>query len=122
VKREGVRCASSSPVRERERERERERKQKVRAFLIQSASQSVSMRDYYINNVELQYNLHVLVIEFHLPDRFWVLLRREQLPPNLDGRGNRFSMHQFRFLFNSARIPRSGMDEIKADFKTGKSV
>ena len=40
--------------------------------------------------------------------RFWKMLRIEAAPPNKDAKGNPFTMHQLRFLFNGARIPGEG--------------
>ena len=51
------------------------------------------------------------------------MLREEKVPQNKDGKGNPFTMHQMRFLFNGARIPGAGtggFDEINNYFKTGK--
>ena len=50
------------------------------------------------------------------------MLRREEAPPNKDGKGNPFSMHQLRFLFNGARLPgegEGGLDKVTNYFKTG---
>ena len=37
---------------------------------------------------------------------------REELEPDVDGKGNPMCMNQFARLFNHARIPRKGIDEL----------
>ena len=51
--------------------------------------------------------------------RFWLGLRYEKFPANMDARGNPFSMSQYRFLFNTTRRPQPVKDEIKSWFCTG---
>ena len=51
------------------------------------------------------------------------MLRREEIPQNKDAKGNPFSMHQLRYLFNGARIPGEGpegMDKVNNYFQTGE--
>ena len=51
------------------------------------------------------------------------MLRKEATPPNKDGKGAPFTMHQLRFLFNGARLPGEGpggMDKVTNYFMTGK--
>ena len=53
------------------------------------------------------------------------MLRKEAAPPNKDAKGNPFTMHQLRFLFNGARLPGEGpggMDKVTNYFMTSKFV
>ena len=55
--------------------------------------------------------------------RFWSMLRKEAAPPNKDAKGNPFTMHQLRYLFNGARLPGEGpgeMDRVTNYFMTGE--
>eukprot|EP01138_Halocafeteria_seosinensis_P008104 gb/GECG01008282.1/.p1 GENE.gb/GECG01008282.1/~~gb/GECG01008282.1/.p1 ORF type:complete len:676 (+),score=73.15 gb/GECG01008282.1/:1-2028(+) len=58
---------------------------------------------------ELQYTAHI-VSKFL---EFKGLIDREELEPDVDGKGNPMCMNQFARLFNHARIPRKGIDELK---------
>ena len=61
----------------------------------------------------------ISVFIFHLM-KFWKALRSEELKADVSKNGTRFSMHQFRNLFNSARIPLIGQDELRHFWKTEK--
>ena len=53
------------------------------------------------------------------------MLRKQAAPPNKDAKGNPFTMHQLRFLFNGARLPGEGpggMDRVTNYFMTGKKA
>ena len=40
----------------------------------------------------------------------WLCLRNEKLPPFTDSQGKKFSMHQFRYFFNTSRLPQKDSD------------
>ena len=62
---------------------------------------------------------NVSLFIYHLL-QFWKLLRKEQLKPDVSKRGNYFSMHQFRNLFNTTRIPHMTEDSLNKSWKTEK--
>ncbi len=49
---------------------------------------------------------------------FWKALRKQELRSDSSRSGNRFSMHQFRNLFNSTRIPRKTEDILRLSWCT----
>lgn len=49
---------------------------------------------------------------------FWKALRTQQLRADESKSGTKFSMHQFRKLFNTTRIPMTGEDRIQALWQT----
>jgi hypothetical protein len=51
--------------------------------------------------------------------QFWDGLRKGLISPFKDGQGNWFTMHQFRYFFNTARVPGLKEDSILSHFKTG---
>ncbi|XP_039268283.2 peroxisomal carnitine O-octanoyltransferase-like isoform X2 [Styela clava] len=56
--------------------------------------------------------------QLHFVMKYWSLLREEKLKQQKDSRGNSFTMYQFRFLFNTCRIPYKETDELFNCFKT----
>ena len=52
---------------------------------------------------------------------FWCLLRRERLAPQKARDGTALSMHQWRRLLSTTRIPGEHKDTIRAMFQTGWS-
>ena len=48
---------------------------------------------------------------------FWNIIRNEMMAPHISD-GNYLSMQQFRYLFNTCRIPKRGRDELLHLFKT----
>ncbi|XP_039268279.2 peroxisomal carnitine O-octanoyltransferase-like isoform X1 [Styela clava] len=56
--------------------------------------------------------------QLHFVMKYWSLLREEKLKQQKDRKGNNFSMYQFRFLFNTCRIPYKETDELFNCFKT----
>lgn len=54
---------------------------------------------------------------FHLM-QFWKALREGHLKADMSKNGTHFSMHQFRNLFNTARIPKSNEDELRSFWRT----
>ena len=47
----------------------------------------------------------------------WLALRNQKLPPFIDGKGKRYSMNQFRYFFNTSRLPQKDSDIIDTHFK-----
>ena len=60
---------------------------------------------------------NVSLFIFHLL-QFWKALRQEKLKPDVSKGGVKFSMHQFRNLFNSCRIPGRTEDLLRCCWKT----
>ncbi|XP_077967038.1 peroxisomal carnitine O-octanoyltransferase-like [Styela clava] len=63
-------------------------------------------------------------IVLHNVMQVWMALKSEVFPQHKSGEKGYMSMNQFRYLFNSDRIPKLGKDEIYNSFKTsseGKS-
>ena len=56
---------------------------------------------------------------FHMM-QFWKALRKEEILTQVSKKGTRFSMHQFRNLFNTTRIPRKNEDRLRLLWKTEK--
>ncbi|XP_078494503.1 peroxisomal carnitine O-octanoyltransferase-like [Ciona intestinalis] len=50
--------------------------------------------------------------------QFWQLIRRELIASHSLGDEKKLTMHQFRYLFNTCRIPHRGMDQLSHSFKT----
>ena len=48
----------------------------------------------------------------------WLSLRYQKLPPFTDSQGKKFSMDQFRYFFNTSRIPHRDSDILDVHFKT----
>ena len=51
---------------------------------------------------------------------FWSLLRRERLAPQRSRDGTALSMHQWRLLLSTTRVPGQHKDTIRAMFQTGE--
>ena len=51
---------------------------------------------------------------------FWCLLRRERLAPQRARDGTALSMHQWRRLLSTTRLPGQHKDTIRAMFQTGQ--
>uniref|UniRef100_H2ZAP8 Choline/carnitine acyltransferase domain-containing protein n=1 Tax=Ciona savignyi TaxID=51511 RepID=H2ZAP8_CIOSA len=50
--------------------------------------------------------------------QFWQLVRKEMIAVHTLADGTKLTMHQFRYLFNTCRVPHRDKDELSHSFKT----